>query len=272
MILIELCAHQLAKQLMRLASRVHCWCFDLRKGQLIGDLETSYSLSLAFGCTLQIVVSLCNIAIQQRNAINMNQPFGFCGFPMRRCTDLILMWLMLVFGGKFVCPNWSTGSNREKCLFFWVDLRMYLGWLFLWCLHLLVSLCVFSVRFDCSSHYEKGLEGFWQLTDMLLQALRAQTILWESLRISLHTMMTTMLMTTMIFMIMTISMLMTRTIICLPWRFLARQHMLRRLAETSWSSLCFRKHETGVQFHGYVSIAGEGVKIEISNFGGRGDV
>lgn len=40
--------------------RVHCSCFDLSKGQLIGDLETSYSLSLAFGCTLQIVVSLSN--------------------------------------------------------------------------------------------------------------------------------------------------------------------------------------------------------------------
>ena len=45
---------------VRLASRAHCWCFDLRKGPLIGDLETSYSLSLAFGCTLQIVVSLSN--------------------------------------------------------------------------------------------------------------------------------------------------------------------------------------------------------------------
>ena len=37
--------------------RVHCSCFDLSKGQLIGDMETSYSLSLASGCSLVYRVS-----------------------------------------------------------------------------------------------------------------------------------------------------------------------------------------------------------------------
>ena len=167
---------------------------------------------------------------------------------------------MLVFGGKFVCPNRSTGSNRKKkSCSSWIAARILVDYFFI----IYIFLCLFACFLFGSilrPTMKRFLEGFWQLTDMPLSALQAQTILWQSLRISLHTMMTTMLMTTMIFMIMTLSMLMTTTIICLPWRFPARQHMLRKLAETSWSSLCFRKHETGVQFHGYVSLAGEGVK------------
>ena len=78
----------------------------------------------------------------------MNQPFGFCGFPMRRYTDLILMRLMSVFGGKFVCPNWSTASNRKICLTYLVDLCVYLGLIFILSTSSCVSLCVFcSVRF-----------------------------------------------------------------------------------------------------------------------------
>ena len=73
--------------------------------------------------------------------------FPFWLFPMRRYTDLILMRLMSVFGGKFVCPNWSTASNRKSCLTCLVD-RVHLGLIFILSTSSGVSLCVFcSVRF-----------------------------------------------------------------------------------------------------------------------------